>query len=109
MAVSGPDNGLVGGDGLVHPGTQLGDAGIHTGPWSAAGATSPGHNANQGPSSALLAHQGTTRVTLANRQVSYYPSGDAVYMLHTPPPLTMQEETPEAPAQIIASEIWLPQ
>lgn len=32
MAVSGPDNGLVGGDGLVHPGTQLGDAGIHTGP-----------------------------------------------------------------------------
>lgn len=56
--------GSVGSEGLVHPGTQLGDAGVDAGHAGAAGRTSPGHNADQSPGSALLTDQRTARVAL---------------------------------------------
>ena len=55
---------LVGSDGLVHPGAELGDAGVHSGHGGGAGSAAPGHDAHQGPSTGLLAHQGAARVSL---------------------------------------------
>lgn len=55
---------LVGGDGLVDVGAELGDAGVHSGHSGGAGSTAPGHNTNQGPGTSLLTDQGATRVTL---------------------------------------------
>lgn len=59
---------LVGSDGLVHPGAELGDTGVHTGHGGSASAAAPGHDTDQGPGSTLLADQGTTRVTLRKKR-----------------------------------------
>lgn len=55
---------LVGGDGLVDVGAELGDAGVNSGHSGGAGSTAPGHNTNQGPGTSLLTDQGATRVAL---------------------------------------------
>ena len=62
---------LVSGDSLVHPGTELGDAGVYSRHGGGAGATAPGHNTNQGPGSSLLTDQGATRVTLQHTDTQH--------------------------------------
>ena len=63
---------LVGGEGLVHPAAQLGDAGVDGGGGGGAAAASPGHDAHQSPGSGILTDQRTTRVSLqgGERQVT---------------------------------------
>lgn len=61
---------LVGGQGLVHPGTELGDAGVHSGGSGGATAAAPGHNTDQGPDVVLLTDQGATGVTHAGGSTS---------------------------------------
>ncbi len=55
---------LVSSNGLVNPGTELGDTGVHTRWIGWADTASPGHDTNQSPNSILLTDQRTTRVTL---------------------------------------------
>ncbi len=51
---------LVSSNGLVNPGTELGDTGVDSRGGSGAGAASPGHDTNQIPDSVLLTDQRTT-------------------------------------------------
>lgn len=55
---------LVSSNGLVNPGTELGDTGVGNRGRSGAGAGSKGHNTNEIPDSVLLTDQRTTRITL---------------------------------------------
>ena len=55
---------LVGGQDLVSPGAELGDASVDSRGRGGAAAASPGDNTDQGPRVVLLTDQGSTRVTL---------------------------------------------
>ena len=68
---------LVGGEDLVDPAAELGDAGVDGGSGGGAAAASPGDDTDQGPGVVLLAHQGTARVALetAERQVRRLETG----------------------------------
>lgn len=55
---------LVGGEDLVNPATELGDAGVDSGGGGGATAASPGDDSHQSPGSVLLTDQRATRVTL---------------------------------------------
>lgn len=54
--------------GPAAPRHELGDAGVHAGAGGGAGAAAPGHDAHQSRDSILLAEQGTSRVTLRERE-----------------------------------------
>lgn len=102
----------VGSDGLIKPGTEFGDTGINTRHGRRAGSTTPGHDTNQSPGSRFLADQGTTGVTLKHSkstQINKKTTTSDQHICSTSAPPTMQEETPEAPAQIMTSLILLPQ
>ncbi len=55
---------LVSSNGLVNPGTELGDTGVDSRGGSGADTASPGHDTNQIPDSVLLTDQRTTRIAL---------------------------------------------
>lgn len=112
---TGPVTSSVGSNDLVHPGTQHGDTSIHPRCGHTAESAAPRHNTNQSPSSRLLTDQRTTRVTLKEDKKAIskeqgFGSGVSIlrgtYFSLRP---TMQEEAPEAPAQIIRFVILLPQ
>lgn len=58
---------LVGGNNLVDPAAQVGDAGVHSGSTHIAVRGAPGDDAHKIPRSTVLTHQRTTRVTLKMR------------------------------------------
>jgi len=110
---------LVGGEDLVHPAAELGDAGVDGGRGGGAAAASPGDDADQSPGVVVLAHQGAARVALQPHSSTTKPvpgSGAeeaaarrAECQTGSGRGLTMQEVAPAAPAQIITLETWLPQ
>ena len=61
---------LVRGHGLLNPGTEVGDAGVHSRGAHIAVAGTPGHNSHLVPSSSILANQGAARITLVDTEKS---------------------------------------
>ena len=126
---------LVGGQDLVDPTAELGDASVDGGSGGGATAASPGHDPDQRPGVVLLTHQGTAGVALQhNTQVNNKPSqqrttsdtqqdeertnetSTGIWVERVRQVgqvcgrgLTMQEVAPAPPAQIMTSEMLLPQ
>lgn len=103
-------------NGLVNPGTELSNTSIHCGSGGGAHATAPRHDTNQSPDVTLLTDQRTTGIPLKHIKISlnfkFYIQEQntiSVYFSYFAKKFTMQEEAPEAPAQIIISVMLLPQ
>lgn len=115
---------LVGGEDLVNPATEHGDTGIDGRSAGGAGAASPGDDSNQSPGTTLLTDQRATGITLREHKAIKKRRNNS----HISPrrgrrkhsdrgtcasrdrrALTIQEVAPAPPAQIISSEMLLPQ
>lgn len=93
----------------VDPVAELGDAGVHAGRLSVAGAAAPGDDAHQVPGAVLLAHQRTPGVALHGAAGERRGGARGRRGQRGPGARTMQEEAPSAPAQTITSRMRKPQ
>lgn len=97
----------VGGEDLIHPAPELGHAGVDGRSGGGAAAASPGDDADQSPGLVPLTDQRAARVALqgetasSDRRERRGRGGGGG--------LTMQDVAPAPPAQIITSEMLLPQ